>query len=66
MKNGGVAILGKAEVAGENRAERAIEEALNSPLLNDNDIKGAKWILLNINSAEEFAKYHNQIISEYN
>jgi cell division protein FtsZ len=52
MKNGGVAILGKAEVAGENRAERAIEEALNSPLLNDNDIKGAKWILLNINSAE--------------
>ncbi|MFM7720335.1 MAG: cell division protein FtsZ, partial [Sediminibacterium sp.] len=52
MKNGGVAILGKAEFAGENRAERAIEEALNSPLLNDNDIKGAKWILLNINSAE--------------
>ena len=52
MKNGGVAILGKAEVEGENRAERAIEEALSSPLLNDNDIKGAKWILLNINSAE--------------
>jgi cell division protein FtsZ len=52
MKNGGVAILGKAEVEGENRAERAIEEALNSPLLNDNDIKGAKWILLNINTAE--------------
>jgi cell division protein FtsZ len=52
MKNGGVAILGKAEVEGENRAQRAIEEALNSPLLNDNDISGAKWILLNINSAE--------------
>ncbi len=52
MKNGGVAILGKAEVEGDNRAQRAIEEALNSPLLNDNDIKGAKWILLNINSAE--------------
>jgi len=52
MKNGGVAILGKAEVEGENRAQRAIEEALTSPLLNDNDIKGAKWILLNINSAE--------------
>jgi cell division protein FtsZ len=52
MKNGGVAILGKAEVEGEHRAQRAIEEALNSPLLNDNDIKGAKWILLNINSAE--------------
>jgi cell division protein FtsZ len=52
MKNGGVAILGKAEVDGENRAERAIEEALHSPLLNDNDIRGAKWILININSAE--------------
>ncbi|NCI48023.1 cell division protein FtsZ [Sediminibacterium soli] len=52
MKNGGVAILGKAEVEGENRAQRAIEEALASPLLNDNDIQGAKWILININSAE--------------
>lgn len=52
MKNGGVAILGKAEVEGEHRAQMAIEEALNSPLLNDNDIKGAKWILININSAE--------------
>jgi cell division protein FtsZ len=52
MKNGGVAILGKAEVEGEERAQRAIEEALASPLLNDSDIKGAKWILININSAE--------------
>ncbi|NCI49151.1 cell division protein FtsZ [Sediminibacterium roseum] len=52
MKSGGVAILGKAEVEGEDRAQRAIEEALSSPLLNDNDITGAKWILININSAE--------------
>lgn len=52
MKNGGVAILGSSSVGGENRAQRAIEEALNSPLLNDNDISGAKWILININSAE--------------
>jgi cell division protein FtsZ len=52
MKSGGVAILGKAEVEGEDRAQRAIEEALASPLLNDNDITGAKWILININSAE--------------
>ncbi len=52
MKNGGVAILGKAELEGEDRAQRAIEEALSSPLLNDNDITGAKWILININSAE--------------
>lgn len=52
MKNGGVAILGNGTASGENRAQQAIEEALNSPLLNDNDIKGAKWILININSAE--------------
>ncbi|MGI8952017.1 MAG: cell division protein FtsZ [Chitinophagaceae bacterium] len=52
MKNGGVAILGSSAVDGENRAQRAIEEALNSPLLNDSDIRGAKWILININSAE--------------
>ncbi|HTN47574.1 MAG TPA: cell division protein FtsZ [Flavipsychrobacter sp.] len=51
MKNGGVAILGSAAVAGENRALHAVEQAINSPLLNDNDIRGAKWILLNINSA---------------
>jgi cell division protein FtsZ len=52
MKNGGVAILGNAACEGEDRAQRAIEEALNSPLLNDNEISGAKWILININSAE--------------
>src|SRR5215831_17189069 len=52
MKNGGVAILGSAAASGENRAHRAIEEALNSPLLNDSDIRGAKWILININSSE--------------
>jgi cell division protein FtsZ len=52
MRNGGVAILGNASVGGEDRAQRAIEEAMNSPLLNDNEISGAKWILININSAE--------------
>jgi cell division protein FtsZ len=51
MKNGGVAILGSATVAGENRALRAVEEAISSPLLNDNDIRGAKWMLLNVTSA---------------
>ena len=51
MKNGGVAILGSASVSGENRALQAVEEALNSPLLNDSDIRGAKWLLLNITSA---------------
>jgi cell division protein FtsZ len=52
MRNGGVAILGSAACGGENRAQRTIEEALTSPLLNDNDIRGAKWILININSSE--------------
>src|SRR6476619_4359554 len=67
MKNGGVAILGKA-AAGENRAHKAIEEALNSPLLNDNDIRGAKWILININSSEgehEFTMDEVEIIQNY-
>ena len=52
MRSGGVAILGSAACEGENRAQKAIEAALNSPLLNDNDIRGAKWILININSSE--------------
>jgi len=52
MRNGGVAILGNATAKGDSRAQKAIEEALNSPLLNDNDISGAKWILININSSE--------------
>ncbi len=52
MRNGGVAILGAATAEGENRAQKAIEEALTSPLLNDNEIRGAKWIMINISSAE--------------
>ena len=52
MRDGGVAILGSATADGENRAQKAIQDAINSPLLNDNDIRGAKWILININSAE--------------
>ncbi len=68
MKNGGVAILGSAACSGEDRAQRAIEEALSSPLLNDNDIRGAKWILININSAEgenEFTMDEVEIIQNY-
>lgn len=49
MRNGGVAILGKAEAEGPNRAQMAIEAAITSPLLNDNEIKGAKNVLMNIN-----------------
>jgi cell division protein FtsZ len=68
MRNGGVAILGNAAAEGENRAQRAIEEALNSPLLNDSDIRGAKWILININSAEgehEFTMDEVEVIQNY-
>ncbi|HLP73392.1 MAG TPA: cell division protein FtsZ [Bacteroidales bacterium] len=50
MKNSGVAIMGMGRAAGENRAVRAIENALASPLLNSNDITGATSILINISS----------------
>jgi cell division protein FtsZ len=68
MRNGGVAILGSAVAGGEDRAKRAIEMALNSPLLNDNDIRGAKWILININSSEgdnEFTMDEVEVIQSY-
>ncbi len=68
MRNGGVAILGSATAAGEDRAHVAVENALTSPLLNDNDIRGAKWILININSAEdehEFTMDEVEIIQNY-
>lgn len=68
MRNGGVAILGNASAGGEDRAQRAIEDAMNSPLLNDNEISGAKWILININSAEgehEFTMDEVDIIQNY-
>jgi cell division protein FtsZ len=68
MRNGGVAILGSATAKGDSRAQKAIEEALNSPLLNDNDIRGAKWILININSSEgehEFTMDEVEIIQNY-
>jgi cell division protein FtsZ len=50
MRNSGVAIMGMASFEGENRGIRAVEAAINSPLLNDTDIKGAKNILVNITS----------------
>src|SRR5579863_776635 len=68
MRNGGVAILGSALAQGETRARKAIEEALNSPLLNDNDISGAKWILININSSEgehEFTMDEVEVIQNH-
>jgi cell division protein FtsZ len=48
MRNSGVAIMGSAKAEGDNRAIKAVEKALASPLLNDNNIEGAKYVLLNI------------------
>ncbi|GAF02661.1 cell division protein FtsZ [Saccharicrinis fermentans] len=53
MKDSGVAIMGSSSAAGENRALLAIQQALESPLLNSNDIRGAQNILLNITSGVE-------------
>ena len=50
MRKSGLAIMGTGVAVGENRAEEAVEGALNSPLLNNNDIRGARNILLNITS----------------
>ncbi|MDP2722516.1 MAG: cell division protein FtsZ [Bacteroidales bacterium] len=48
IKDSGKAIMGSARAEGDDRAIRAIEQAMNSPLLNDNDVKGATDILLYI------------------
>jgi cell division protein FtsZ len=48
MMDSGVAIMGSAKAEGEERAVKAVEHALSSPLLNDNQIVGAKYVLLNI------------------
>lgn len=53
MKDGGTAIMGSAAAEGDSRAVKAVSHALSSPLLNDNDISGANYILLNITSGEE-------------
>ncbi len=53
MKDSGVAIMGSAKAEGDNRAIRAAEAALESPLLNDSHIEGARYILLNIVSGTE-------------
>lgn len=53
MTNSGVAIMGSATASGSDRAMKAVQQALASPLLNDNNIKGARNILLYINSGSE-------------
>ena len=55
MKDSGVAIMGASSAEGEHRAMQAAEKAIDSPLLNDNHIEGARYILLNITSGEREA-----------
>lgn len=53
MEKSGVAIMGTGIAEGEDRAHEAIRKALISPLLNSNNLRGAKNILLNINSGSQ-------------
>ncbi len=48
LENSGTAVMGQSEATGENRAIEAVMGALDSPLLNDNDITGAQQVLLKI------------------
>jgi cell division protein FtsZ len=48
LRNSGQAIMGSAIAEGDDRAIAAVKNALTSPLLNDNDINGARYVLLNI------------------
>jgi len=53
MKDSGVAIMGSAQASGEHRALRAVEQAMSSPLLNDSNIKGARYVLVNVTCGED-------------
>lgn len=53
MKDSGVAIMGSAQAEGESRALRAVEQAMASPLLNDSNIKGARYVLVNVTCGED-------------
>jgi cell division protein FtsZ len=69
LENSGTAVMGQAEAEGENRAIEAVMGALDSPLLNDNDITGAQQVLLKIVTGEgegeirmsELSKIKNKI-----
>jgi cell division protein FtsZ len=66
MKDSGIALMGTGESSGENRAQKAVEQALSSPLLDNTDIKGAKNLLLNIVSGNEGATLDEiSYINEY-
>lgn len=53
MRNSGVAIMGSGMAVGDDRALKAVKQALASPLLSENDIRGAQHILLNITSGSK-------------
>ncbi len=53
MRKSGMAVMGTGVATGENRAEEAVEQALNSPLLNNNDIRGSRNILIHMTSGEK-------------
>jgi cell division protein FtsZ len=67
LQQAGPSVMGSADAEGDDRALKAIQEALNSPLLNDSDILGAKRILLTISSSSEYeATLEEQtVISNY-
>jgi cell division protein FtsZ len=66
MQNSGVAIMGNAVAEGEGRAINAIQGALNSPLLNDNDIRGAQKVLVNITfGSDQITIDEITVINEY-
>ena len=66
MRNSGHAIMGSANASGEDRALNAIKSALNSPLLNDNNINGARYVLLNITyGSSELTMDEINIITDY-
>ena len=66
MKESGVCIMGSHAVDGEDRALAAVEGALASPLLKDNEIEGARYILLNISSGlTEVTMDEVTIITDY-
>jgi len=53
MQKSGLAVMGTGIASGENRSLKAVEKAINSPLLNNNNIRGSKNILLNITSGKK-------------
>lgn len=67
LKDGGTAIMGSATADGEDRAIKAVTAALNSPLLNDNKITGAKKSLLLVvfNAEDEITPEEMEIITNY-